>query len=450
MTTDQQGLELSTHPAAAKALDLGVAAWLKMQTSSLQLVGEALREAPRFALAHAFKGCVLLQGSSRALIPAAREALAAARSGLAGVSSREAAHVAALECWAAGDLERALAIWEQILAAHPLDVIAFRLAHFNYFWLGRREAMRASVDRVLPYWDPALPLYSGILACKAFADEECGHYAQAESAGRASVALDPAELWGTHAVAHVLEMQGRAEDGIAWLDAQECHWTGGNNFVHHLWWHRAMFHFERAEFDAVLSLYDRRFRNPDSPLMQAMPDLYIDVQNAASMLFRLALHGIPVGARWEELADKAEARIGDCVSAFTLPHWAMALGATGRVEAARRMTDAMRLHAQSGAGNARDVGEVALPAVEAVLAHARGEYGCAVEIMMPALGALYRLGGSHAQQDVLYQVYFDAARRGGLGAAAEAVVGRAVAPGTMPWRERFGYRRFQPASPRAG
>ena len=42
-----------------------------------------------------------------------------------------------------------------------------------------------------------------------------------------------------------------------------------------------------------------------SPLTQAMPDMYIDVQNAASMLFRLARQGIDVGDRWTELADKA-------------------------------------------------------------------------------------------------------------------------------------------------
>ena len=39
------------------------------------------------------------------------------------------------------------------------------------------------------------------------------------------------------------------------------------------------------------------------------------------MPFRLQRPGVDVGNRWEELADKAEARIGDCLSAFTLPYW---------------------------------------------------------------------------------------------------------------------------------
>jgi hypothetical protein len=75
-----------------------------------------------------------------------------------------------------------------------------------------------------------------------------------------------------------------------------------------------MFHLEQSEFDAVLDLYDQRFRNLASPLTQTLPDLYIDVQNAASMLFRLERQGVDVGDRWIEIADKAEQRVGNCLS----------------------------------------------------------------------------------------------------------------------------------------
>jgi hypothetical protein len=69
---------------------------------------------------------------------------------------------------------------------------------------------------------------------------------------------------------------------------------------------------EQGDHAAVLELYDTRFRDLAAPLTVASPDVYIDVQNAASMLFRLQRHGVDVGNRWDELADKAEARIGDC------------------------------------------------------------------------------------------------------------------------------------------
>ena len=46
---------------------------------------------------------------------------------------------------------------------------------------------------------------------------------------------------------------------------------------------------------------------------------------------------------------------------------------------------------------------------EAVLAHRRGEYIRAVDLMKPVLDEMYRLGGSHAQQDVLEQLFLDSA-----------------------------------------
>ena len=63
-----------------------------------------------------------------------------------------------------------------------------------------------------------LPGYGNVLGMLAFGLEECGDYAEAEKAGRRSVEISPEDLWGIHAVAHVLEMQGRLADGAAWLD----------------------------------------------------------------------------------------------------------------------------------------------------------------------------------------------------------------------------------------
>jgi hypothetical protein len=165
-----------------------------------------------------------------------------------------------------------------------------------------------------------------------------------------------------------------------------------------------MFHLAGREFDAVLELYDRRFRNLASPLTSAMPDFYVDVQNAASMLIRLELRGVTVGNRWEELADKAQARVGDCLSAWTLPHWMMALAAAGREQPARALLASMKDHSN------RSLREVALPVCEAVLAHRRGEHERVVALMSPLLSRIIELGGSHAQRDVLAQVYEDSMR----------------------------------------
>jgi hypothetical protein len=157
------------------------------------------------------------------------------------------------------------------------------------------------------------------------------------------------------------------------------------------------------------------------------------------MLFRLQRQGVNVGARWEELADKAEARIGDCLSAFTLPHWMMALAATGRFQAAARLLDGIRDAIAAGGTLAPILRDAALPVCEAVLAHARGDYAGAVTAMRPAIGVMHRMGGSHAQQDVLEQLFLDAAMKAGMLADARLLLERVAGRHPVPPERRVGY-----------
>jgi tetratricopeptide (TPR) repeat protein len=438
MPTDAQGLAVTAaSDAAAAAYDDVVQGYLKYRADAGVRLKALLALDPGMPMGQVLKGAFAMLAYNTAHVPRAKEA--AATAGLLAGNERERAHAAALAHWAEGDLDGALGAWEGIMAAHPHDVLAFRLHHFVAFWLGRAGTMLRAVEDVAPRWSAAIPGYGSILACRCFAHEECGSYQVAEEAGRAAVALDPADLWATHGVAHILEMQGRRGEGIAWLKALEAHWDGGSNLLHHLWWHRAMFHVERGEHDEVLSLYDRGFRNMASPLTQAMPDLYIDVQNAASMLFRLQRQGVDVGDRWVELADKAEARIGDCLSTFTLPHWMMALAATGRFQAAARMLEAMREAAAQPGTVGPILRDAAIPVCEAVVAHAQGDHARAVAAMRGAVGLMHRMGGSHAQQDVLEQLFLDAAMKAGAEEDARMLLERVAGRHPVAPERRVGY-----------
>jgi len=411
MRQDAHGLAITTDSdAAIAAFDQMMLGFLKNRADVGQRLAAVLAADPGLALAHCIQGCFYLMAYHQPFLPAARAAAGQASRLAHGATPRERSHVEALNAWVDGDLDRCLGIWETILRQHPHDVLALRLAHFAYFWVGRANDMAASIERVLPDWTPDLPGYGAVLASRCFAQEEIGNYLVAEPDGRRAIEIDPGDLWAAHAVAHVMEMQGRRLEGIDWLQTLSPHWGGGNNIQHHLWWHCALFHIENGDFARVLELYDQRFRNLTSELTAAMPDLYIDVQNAASMLFRLQRQGVAVGTRWEELADLAERRVGDCLSAFTLPHWMMALAATGRAEAAERLLAGIRDYTGPGAAVVR---EVALPVTEAVRAHGEGRFADAVGLMRPVVGGMWRLGGSHAQQDVLEQLYLDAALRGG-------------------------------------
>ena len=441
MHLDDRGLPVSTASAkAAAAFNHLVTGYLTYRADTPDRLAATLEADPDFALAHCMKGYFAMLGFKQAVVAVAVEEARTAQSLAAGATARERSHVAALTAWTEGELDRAIAVWESILRDHPHDVVAFRLAHFVNFWLGRPQDMVASVERVIPAWSEDVPGYATILACRCFAQEEAGNYLGAEPSGRRAIELDPGDLWAAHAVAHVMEMQGRRSEGIAWLTALAPNWEGSHNLRHHLWWHRALFALEYGDHATVLELYDTRFRDLAAPLTVASPDVYIDVQNATSMLFRLQRLGVDVGDRWEELADKAEARIGDCQSAFTLPHWLMALTATGRTAAAQRMIEAMRAFAQGRGTVPPLVRDYVLPIAEAQLAHAAGRHAEAVALMRPAIGGMYRLGGSHAQQDVLEQLFVDAALKAGSTADIRLVLERVAGRRAIPPERYVGWR----------
>ncbi|MBV9247881.1 MAG: hypothetical protein JO227_01355, partial [Acetobacteraceae bacterium] len=289
MPRDAQGLAVTTRSeAAVHALDHVIEGYVGYRADVANRLSALLELDPDFGLAHCLQGYFAMLTYKAAALPAVRQAATRARQFTANATPREQAHVAALEAWVEGEPERATAIWQQIVDEHPRDMLAFRLAHFINFWLGRPHAMLVSVLGVEKHWSDSVPGYVAILACRCFAHEECGHYMEAEAAGRAAIERDPSDLWAAHGVAHVLEMQGRRGEGLLWLDQLARHWDGASNIRHHLWWHAAMFHLERGDTGRVLALYDEAFRDHRSPLTQAQPDLYIDVQNAASMLWRLA------------------------------------------------------------------------------------------------------------------------------------------------------------------
>lgn len=432
---DDLDLEVATSSqACAAALSAAREAHLGFRVDAARHVNAAIAADPDCVLAQVMKGYMAMLLSNAAVLGAADQRIAAARRSAAGATPRERLHLAALEAWRAGRNAAAIAAWEAILAEHPRDLTALRLAHFTYFWnAGDAAAMRASVERVLPQWPDGTPGQGWVLGMHGFACEETGDLMLGERQSRRAIEAAPADLWAVHGLAHVMEMQGRHAEGAAWIAAADAALDGATNFRFHLAWHRALFLLEGGARESMLDVYDGRVRDLASPLVQGQPDLYIDVQNAASLLLRLELLGIDVGDRWNELADKAEKRIGDHLVPFTLPHWMMALAAAERWQSCDALADAMRAHgARADAEDAAVVGGIALPAAEAVRAHRRGEYAAAVAALMPVRHDLARLGGSHAQRDILWQILVDSARRAGEAGLARDLAGEVVAA-RAPW-----------------
>jgi tetratricopeptide (TPR) repeat protein len=413
MEKDQWGYPIATNDAkAAKALDQAFDAYVGFRTDTMSHVDAAIAADPQFALPHAVRGILIAGMRKPELYQLARDELTLAQTGNAPLSDRENLYIKALEAALLGKITEAVSHYEQILLDHPRDLYALRLAQFELFWIGEVAWMRDISERVAPHWSADMQGYSTYLSVRAFGLEENGNYPLAEKCGRESVERDPENFWGTHAIAHVLVMQGRLADGVKWLSGLSKNWTSANHLAHHLWWHLALFHTELGEYDAGLEIYDDRLRDLDSPLMQSIPDFYLDIQNDASLLQRLELRGVDVKGRWQPVADLAQARIGNHASPFTSAHCALALAAADRFGEADDLVRQMKAFiADDIDGLGPRYALSALPASEAAIAHRKGEHQRVMDILMPARRNLWHMGGSHAQRDLFFQLLVDSVRK---------------------------------------
>ena len=430
---DARGLETTTaSEAAVRSLDDTLAHYLRFSTETGDFLKRTLTDDPEMAIAHCMKGYFFMLFCVPALAGKARKSLDTARRCAAGggATDRELGHLDALDAWIGGEFEQAAAHFEAVLVGHPRDILALKLAQYLHFYLGDVENMRDSVARVLHAWDETVEGYGYVLGMKAFALEEAGACEEAERAGRAAVERNPADLWAVHAVAHVMETQDRRREGIAWVRESEPRLGACNNFGYHLWWHLALFHLELEEMEPVLRLYDERMRAD-------LSDEYLDICNATSMLWRLEERGVDVGDRWNELAERCEARTSDHQMVFPDVHFLLALAAGGRDAAVERMLESMRAFSE-GTATQQAVTRAAGIALGRAIAHwYRGEYAEVVDALAPVRYRLPRIGGSHAQRDLFHQILIAAMLGCGRYEAARSLLSERAArkPGN-PWTWR--------------
>lgn len=441
MQRDERGLPISSDSMqAARLFDRAVEHYLKFHADTMALVNEALAADPALVMGHCMKGYLMLAGANPAQRPLVARTVAAAQAGAAVATPRERRHVAALAAWAGGALDGAFAAWRELLDADPTDLLAVRICDTTYFRHGQTQAVLDQADRLAPHWSAELPGYDCFRTVWAFAHEEAGDTVGAEPAIDAAHATDPTNFFAHHVKAHILEMENRPREGCDWLLAQRGHWHLGNNLVHHLWWHRALMQLDLGERDDVLFRYDNDIRNLDEPMTKATPDQFNDLQNAASLLWRLESLGLDVGDRWEELADKAEARIGDVGYLLLPPHLMMALAASGRDVAAARFLDGLRAHASDASvWTSPAIADVVIPVCEAALAHRRGQHGSVVDLLAPRREQIRLLGGSNAQRDLFMQMLIDSAVRADRRDVVDEMIAHETATRTVPPEQRAGY-----------
>jgi tetratricopeptide (TPR) repeat protein len=401
---------------------------------------EAIAAAPTWVLPQVMKAGFLLSLTEPSLHADAQTALQLAEALTAHATPRERAHLQAVQQVAHGRWFAALRMWDELLVQHPRDALALQWSQLWDFYGGDLAGLRQRPARALPQWDSSDPLYPHVLALHAFGLEENNLYPQAEDSARRALAIDPRVPWAVHAVAHVMEMQGRFEEGSAWLRQHQNHWAEGNGFATHLWWHKSLFRFEALDVAGVLRLLDAH-------LSGAAMQITLQRVDAASMLWRLHLLGQDMSAQFAALLagwPLNDADAGDY--AFNDVHVVAAMlgaGAHARAEAwlarcAQRALDAQDARRANHAV-AREVG---LPLMRGLLAFSRGDANGAVALIYPVRSLAQRLGGSHAQRDLIDQTLLAAAAAGSQRALGQAllnerVMAKAMTPLTRHWMDEL-------------
>lgn len=405
----------TTNRAAIDKFESAADLLLGYYNDPLAEIDAALMEDPEFIMGHCFRAGLMAISTEKAAEPELRQSLEAAEAFANRANGRERGHIAALRAWLDGNMERAVEHYGDVLIDHPRDAFALQMAHLGDFFLGQSSLLRDRVARVLPDWDENTPGFGYVLGMHAFGLEEMGDYARAENSGRQAVAMQARDPWAIHAVAHVMEMQGRTGEGITWLTERTGDWAPDNGFAYHNWWHLALFHLEQGENDRALELYDTVVRPERS-------EIALEMLDASALLWRLHLRGVDVGNRWRELADCYEPLAEDAYYVFNDFHAMMAFVADGRRKAAQKLLAALDQRVTEGGTNAYMTRYVGLPLCRALAAFGDAEFETAAYTLMRIRHNAQRFGGSHAQRDVLTLTLIEAVLRGGQPRLARALL----------------------------
>ncbi len=401
--TDHRGCAISgATPAALEAYERALGACLSWRTAAMDHLGTAQQLAPAFTMARVLQAWLAVCSRDPRRVRSARVLL----DGAAGLpaNERERLHLSAIGAALADDYERALTLLGEVLRRYPRDVVALNVAHAFDYLVGDASGMRDRVAAVLPAWSRDLPGYHAVLAMHAFSLEECGDYDRAEDVAEAVLTLNPADARAHHVMAHVFEMTKRAEAGVRWMEAHIAGWSEGTVVATHCWWHLALFHLALGRFDRGLALYDQRIRAERSGEIA-------DLIDAAALLWRVELAGRDTGSRWIELADAWAPHIDDKYCSFSDMHAMLAFVGARDWNRAQRLESVLSGSRAQPTRHGKTTRLLGLPACRALIAFGLSRYARATLLLGGLKALAYRLGGSHAQRDVLRLTFRHAIER---------------------------------------
>jgi tetratricopeptide (TPR) repeat protein len=395
------GLTGSTERALA-AYERALACTLSWRGGAEVHLEAALGEAPEFVMAYVLKAYLLL--CSREPSAQTRAACILQHALQFPITPHARLHLAAVAAAVEDDLERSASLLAAALDDNPHDALALHVGQSLDYLGGNSARMHEVACAAISAWSSDMPNYPSVLAMHAFALEECGEYARAEELALRVLELEPRNVRAHHVLAHVFEMLGAAHRGIEWMRAHEPSWRQDSAATTHCWWHTALFHLQETDPRGALLLYDRHLR-------PAPPYRVADLIDASSLLWRLSLLGADVGDRWLELAQRWSVHISDGYCTFSDLHAMMAFVGAGAWTLAKQLLTELCVRQHLGTRHGEMSRLVGLPACRALVAFGEGESATAVALLGNLPSIAHRLGGSHAQRDIVHLTLLEAVKR---------------------------------------
>lgn len=394
MLTDRYGLLLSTTSSAARdAYVEGCEAKLTMYPGAIEAFDRAIAADPGFALAHAARAHALLERGDAA---AAHVSMAAANSLAAGLSAREASHIAFFDLLVQGDAGAALSAVLAHVNAWPRDAMVLGTTAFTNGLIGssgragQKRALLDLLEKLAPSWGDDW----WFTAHHGMALSENGQRGAARPKIERSLSQNPKNPWVAHACAHLCYEEGDPNAARAFLASWLPTYLRNGTLYSHLSWHLALGHLEAGDAAAALRLFREAFAldvHSGPPRGK--------VTDATSFLWRWELAGHPRDVEaWRTMHDFANSAFPRAGVAFSDMHIALAQVVAGNDAALEARATEIDDLAQKG----RYPSGPLVPAVSrGFAAFERRDFAAAIDALEPIAGELERIGGSRAQLDLV-------------------------------------------------
>ena len=432
-------LEVSTGEPEALAAIANFADDLLSMGPHTARIFDAAKNNPECGLLQTYAGILHLYAMTTPENAVANQCFDRAR--VLGGNARELAVLEAAQTWHNGNYEGAMDLCEDITRQWPRDVVAAKIAEFNYFLGGQywnRERFAMHMERIIG----ANPENPYLLGMHAFAQELSGNLEQCQASAELATERERRNPWAHHALAHLYTRQAKPAAGITWLEGIKDTWQQCGSAIRvHNFWHLALLHLDQRDTTTARHLFDNEVFVRDHQVV----GIHID---AISLLWRLELAGADVGPAWPAVADACEPRAGDFTIPYIAAHHAYAFARAGRQGALEKTREsAARLLRETQGNRETAWRRVGTALVEGAIAFGSGDMKRAARTLGPAMNEIGRGGGSDAQIDLFRQTYLVATGRSGERSLALDLWKRRVGSRKPTLLEEFWHAELSEGSP---